>query len=68
MKIGVAEVRVVIRDLTQEVVEKGNAVQTGDAWLYTTQTNVPAGQIMNIEVTATDQPNNQTVPHLIVGK
>jgi hypothetical protein len=68
MKIGVAEVRVVIRDLAQAVVEKGNAVQSGDAWLYTAQTDAPAGQIVNIEVTATDQPNNhatKTAPHFI---
>jgi hypothetical protein len=67
MKLGVAEVRVVIRNLAGKVLEQGKAVQDGAAWAYVTQTEVEPGQIVNIEVMATDQPSNhaiKTVPHL----
>ena len=67
MKLGVAEVRVVIRNLAGKALEQGQAGQDGAAWVYVTQTEVQPGQIVNIEVMATDQPSNhvtKTVPHL----
>jgi hypothetical protein len=67
MKLGVAEVRVVIRSLTGSVLEDGNAAPEDAAWAYITQKELPPGQIVKIEVVATDQPgchSTKTVPHL----
>ena len=67
MTLGVAEVRVVIRNLTGKALEQGKAAPDGTGWTYVAQMEVQPGQIVNIEVTATDQPSNhatKTVPHL----
>ncbi len=42
------------------VLEQGAATATSDgAWTYTTTTNLPAGQQVVIEVSATDRPGHK---------
>ncbi len=57
----VVAVTVVIKDnATGNVIEQGNAVKGDTRWLYTTQTAIPAGQVVLIEGTAFDRPGNNT--------
>ncbi len=68
LKLGVAQVRVIIRNLEGRILEQGEAIPDGAAWAYVTRTEAPRGQILKIEVIAADQPGNhtaKTVPHLI---
>ncbi len=67
MKLGVAEVRVLIRAASGEIVERGVAARDGDSWVYVTKEEVTPAQIVQVEVTAVDQPNRhatKTLPHL----
>ena len=58
---GVVGVGVAIRDTDSKVLEQGAATAASDgAWTYTTTTNLPAGQQVVIEVTATDRPGHKT--------
>jgi hypothetical protein len=55
------DVRVVIRDTGGVVLEQGAANDStpDGSWTYTATANVPAGQTVAIEVTATDLPGNK---------
>ncbi len=67
MTLAVAAVRVAIRTLAGITLEEGNAGPDGAGWAYVTQKEAPPGQIVKIEVTATDQPGRhatKTIPHL----
>ena len=58
---GMVGVGVAIRDTESKVLEQGAATAASDgAWTYTTTTNLPAGQQVVIEVTATDRPGHKT--------
>ena len=58
---GVVGVGVAIRDTDSKVLEQGAATASSDgAWTYTTTTNLPAGQQVVIEVSATDRPGHKT--------
>jgi hypothetical protein len=68
--LAVATLWVAIRDRSGTVLEEGGAVQVkaGLTWLYLTQSDVPGGQIVQIQATATDHAGNagaKTVPHLV---
>lgn len=59
--VKVVSVRVAIRDLNNNILEQGEAVQsTSDAmlWTYTTTTNVPMTPGPRLDVTAQDLPGN----------
>ena len=57
----VAGVGVRILDAAGTTLEQGPATATGDgAWTYTATTNLPDGQQVVIEVTATDRPGHNT--------
>ena len=57
----VAGVGVRILDAAGATLEQGAATVTGDgAWTYTATTNLPDGQQVVIEVTATDRPGHKT--------
>ena len=54
-------VAVAIRVTDGTVLEQGVTTATGDgAWTYTATTNLPDGQQVVIEVTATDRPGHKT--------
>ncbi len=59
----VAGVEVAIRNAEGAVLEKGPAARNGSdtAWTYTTTTEIPSGQSVSIEVTATDRPGHKGV-------
>jgi hypothetical protein len=68
--LAVATLRLTVRDRSGTILEEGAAVQVkaGLTWLYVAQTDVPGGQIVQIQATATDHAGNKgakTVPHLI---
>jgi hypothetical protein len=57
----VAGVGVVIHNAGGAVLEQGAATASGDGtWNYTATTNLPAGQTVSIDVTATDLPGHKT--------
>lgn len=57
----VAGVEVDIRDINGTVLERGAATRgsSGTEWTYTATTNLPVGQPVSIEVTATDRPGHK---------
>lgn len=59
----VTGVEVAIRNAEGAVLEKGPAARNGSdsAWTYTTTTEIPSGQSVSIEVTATDRPGHKGV-------
>ena len=59
---GVDAVTVTVRDATGEIAETGTATARMEdrSWEYTTRSDVPPGQAVVIEVTATDRPGNVT--------
>jgi hypothetical protein len=54
----VRTVGVMIRELDGTMLEQGPAVPSGGQWVYRSQTQVPAGQTVVVEVTATDHPGH----------
>jgi hypothetical protein len=58
----VAGVEVSLTDAGGRVLERGTATKAGtdSLWTYTTTTNLPDGQPVSIEVTATDRPGHKT--------
>jgi hypothetical protein len=56
----VAGVEVTIHDTGGAVLEQGAATAADGVWNYVTTTNLPAGQQVSIEVTATDRPGHKT--------
>jgi hypothetical protein len=60
-KFEVKAVGVKIRDLSGAVLEEGAAVPENGWWAYTAQVEVPAGQTVVIEATATDHPGHTGV-------
>jgi hypothetical protein len=68
-EVGVAEVKIVIRDSNRGILESGAAVrgEGRDNWVYTAHKDLATGQIITIEATAMDRPENRaskTAPHL----
>jgi len=60
--VKVAGVAVRILNTSGAVLEQGPAVtENGTNWTYTTSSNLPVGQPVTIEVTASDLPGNKTV-------
>jgi hypothetical protein len=61
----VVRVGVVFRNGAGQRIEEGFAVpaqgSTAKVWIYTAQTDLPEGQILSIEVTATDRAGHSTV-------
>lgn len=57
----VHSVRLTIRSLSGPVVEQGDALNINGRWIYRAQSEVPAGQTVVIEATATDYPNHSTM-------
>jgi hypothetical protein len=55
----VVSVKVTIRDSAGATIETGLAVKGDTEWVYTAQTAVPSGEIVNIEAEATDRAGNQ---------
>jgi len=56
----VAGVEVTIHDTGGAVLEQGAATAADGVWNYVTTTNLPPGQQVSIEVTATDRPGHKT--------
>jgi hypothetical protein len=61
----VQQVGVVMRDAHGRRLEEGLAVlaqgSSARVWIYTAQRDLPAGQTLTLEVTATDRPGHSTV-------
>jgi hypothetical protein len=55
----VAGVEVAIHDTTGAVLERGAATAADGVWNYVTTTDLPPGQQVSIEVTATDRPGHK---------
>ena len=58
--VAVAGAAVRILDTTGAVLEQGPAQAKGANWIYTTTTELPVGQPVTIEVTASDLPGHTT--------
>ena len=68
--ISLSEVRVIIRNVAEAILEQGNATPDGGAWRYLTQTDLPPRELVKVEVTAKDRPGHsatKTLPHLTAG-
>ncbi len=59
-EVEVAGVAVRVLDTTGAVLEQGPAQAKGSNWTYTTTTELPVGQPVTIEVTASDLPGHAT--------
>ena len=56
----VSRVAVMIHDTTGAVLEQGAATASTGVWNYVTTTNLPAGQQVSIEATASDRSGHKT--------
>jgi hypothetical protein len=57
-------VGVAIRELTGGLIEQGAAIQQNGTWAYQAHAQVPAGQTVVIEATATDHPGHTGTKHV----
>ena len=66
--VEVMSVRVALRETSGALIEQGNAVKSGEDWLYTATTLVALGHPIKIEATAVDRPGNtgtRDLPHTV---